>query len=251
MGFQLDEIEKLLESIFEGKLVALPKGNPLFPSSGELINQIEKNIVLSDNIRKSPNVFKIYFQDKFSINRDDLEEWKNFAQTLIWEYTQRKSYRLNGPIQLEVFFKKSNNRTVKIIPSHSASISGKTFKIKKSKDTSLNTINSTAAYLMLWDGEVYPLGRKIINIGRHTNNDLVIDNLRVSRKHAQIQRFENGYILIDLNSKIGTRVNKLLINKHRLSNGDLIELGDIPIIFNASLDEKKDKVGTKTELIDK
>mgnify|MGYP001316399633 FL=1 len=87
------------------------------------------------------------------------------------------------------------------------------------------------AYLILEGQNIFALDRLVYNLGRRKENDLVIDDLRVSRNHAQL-RFSNGrYLLFDLNSTGGTFVNQLRVSQHTLIPGDVISLAGYSLIF--------------------
>lgn len=65
-------------------------------------------------------------------------------------------------------------------------------------------------------------------IGRAYENDLRIEDSRVSRRHAEILKLADGYFtLYDLNSKGGCYVNGVRVKEHRLQPGDVIVLGGI------------------------
>ena len=73
--------------------------------------------------------------------------------------------------------------------------------------------------------EEFALEKDQIIIGRAKENDIVIDNIAVSRKHAQITRKEDGtYHIRDLNSSNGTFLNGAQIDTsdHALSEGAII-----------------------------
>lgn len=71
----------------------------------------------------------------------------------------------------------------------------------------------------------YPLLNPIVAVGRSPTNDIHIENLAVSRNHAQIVRNGDQYILEDLNSNNGTFVNGVRVQSHVLKDGDNILLG--------------------------
>lgn len=86
------------------------------------------------------------------------------------------------------------------------------------------------AYLIL-DSQIITITTNDFNLGRHFENDIIIRNESVSRKHSQI-RFEfDQYVLYDLNSTSGTFVNNKQINRCVLNSGDLISLADVRIMF--------------------
>jgi len=69
------------------------------------------------------------------------------------------------------------------------------------------------------------LGKERITIGRKPDNDVQIDNLAVSGKHALVITILDDSFLEDLGSTNGTYVNGKLIKKHALRNGDVIGIG--------------------------
>lgn len=62
-------------------------------------------------------------------------------------------------------------------------------------------------------------------IGRHPRCDVVIDNETVSRRHAQLTFRDGGWILQDLRSTNGTRLNGQHVGRCRLRPGDQLGLG--------------------------
>jgi pSer/pThr/pTyr-binding forkhead associated (FHA) protein len=70
------------------------------------------------------------------------------------------------------------------------------------------------------------LGKEKLTIGRTTYNDLILNDPKVSRSHAEIY-FEDGhYVIEDLNSTNGVYVDDKLIQKIALKSGSRITLGD-------------------------
>lgn len=85
-----------------------------------------------------------------------------------------------------------------------------------------------AKIIFLLDGKVIKesmLDKERFTIGRRISNDLHIDNLGISGKHAVIVTKDDGAYIEDLNSTNGTIVNSQKIKKHLLVDGDLIKLG--------------------------
>jgi pSer/pThr/pTyr-binding forkhead associated (FHA) protein len=71
----------------------------------------------------------------------------------------------------------------------------------------------------------YELSNERLTIGRKPDNDIQIDNLAVSGKHALIITILDDSFLEDLGSTNGTYVNGKLIKKHALKDGDVIAIG--------------------------
>ncbi len=77
----------------------------------------------------------------------------------------------------------------------------------------------------------YPLTKETTTIGRKPGNDIQIDNLSVSGKHAQVITILEDSFLEDLGSTNGTYVNGKLIKKHALEHGDRITLGKFQMTY--------------------
>lgn len=71
----------------------------------------------------------------------------------------------------------------------------------------------------------YQLNKERLTIGRKPDNDIRIDNLAVSGKHALVITILDDSFLEDLGSTNGTYVNGKLIKKHALKNGDVVSIG--------------------------
>jgi len=74
-----------------------------------------------------------------------------------------------------------------------------------------------------------------VNIGRYPDNDIVITDLIVSRKHCRITLEESKLVICDLDSKNGTYVNGArLKNTSSIVDGDIITIGEINLQLSVS-----------------
>jgi pSer/pThr/pTyr-binding forkhead associated (FHA) protein len=87
------------------------------------------------------------------------------------------------------------------------------------------------AFLIIDGVKVFPLGEPVINIGRRLDNNLVIDDVRVSRCHAQLRAINNRYVIFDLNSSGGTFINGRRSTQAVLYPGDVITLAGVDLIY--------------------
>jgi hypothetical protein len=87
------------------------------------------------------------------------------------------------------------------------------------------------AFLIIEGVKVFPLKASVINIGRRLDNQLVIDDPRVSRNHAQLRAINGRFVMFDLNSTGGTFVNGQRANQTVLYPGDVISLAGVALIF--------------------
>ncbi len=87
------------------------------------------------------------------------------------------------------------------------------------------------AFLIVEGVRVFPLVLPVINIGRRLDNQLIIDDPRVSRNHVQVRTIKGRYVIFDLNSTGGTFVNGQAISQAVLYPGDVISLAGVALIF--------------------
>jgi adenylate cyclase len=89
-------------------------------------------------------------------------------------------------------------------------------------------------------GYDFQINSGLVKIGRATDNDIILEDHKASRYHAEIKRQDDKFILFDKGSKNGTRVNGVLIKTRPLSNNDKIVIGGFTIAFmNESVDNIK------------
>jgi len=77
------------------------------------------------------------------------------------------------------------------------------------------------------NGVAIPILKPSVSVGRDQDADIVIDDPTVSRKHAKIVRSNDGFVLMDLNSKNGSFVNETKVGQtgQSLKDGDEIRFG--------------------------
>lgn len=84
--------------------------------------------------------------------------------------------------------------------------------------------------------QVIRLEKQFLTLGRHEDNDIVLDDIFVSRHHAEVVKKDEVYIIRDQKSRYGTYVNGVRITEKKLNYGDEIQLGNVLITF---VDEKR------------
>lgn len=67
--------------------------------------------------------------------------------------------------------------------------------------------------------------RNVTRIGRLLDNDVVLDDLLVSRRHAELRPVPGGHRIVDLDTGNGTHVNGRRVNSGDLAEGDLVGIG--------------------------
>ncbi len=85
----------------------------------------------------------------------------------------------------------------------------------------------------------FQLDRQAVNMGRGSDNDIVIEDGSVSVRHAVMERIEGGYQLRDLGStngiKLDGRASQIIPLRHGLS----VKIGDVAFDFTLSDDERE------------
>src|SRR5882672_12896885 len=75
-------------------------------------------------------------------------------------------------------------------------------------------------------------GRMVI--GRGEESHLFLPDYRLSRRHAEVEQRIDGFYIVDLGSTNGTFLNgQRIVGERRLSDGDLISLGDSRLVFSS------------------
>jgi predicted component of type VI protein secretion system len=76
-------------------------------------------------------------------------------------------------------------------------------------------------------GKTYDLDKDEVYIGRDVNNDVVINDAEVSRRHAHLSRQPGNFVIEDLGSTNGTFINQVRLSGPRtLASGETITLGE-------------------------
>jgi pSer/pThr/pTyr-binding forkhead associated (FHA) protein len=79
--------------------------------------------------------------------------------------------------------------------------------------------------------------KKRITIGRTPDNDIVLDNRGVSRRHAQIEFGDNQAVIIDNESLNGTFVNSRRVSEEVLKENDAITIGKYSLVFHPATEK--------------
>lgn len=80
-------------------------------------------------------------------------------------------------------------------------------------------------------GAKFVLNEPMMNAGRHPASDIFLDDITVSRRHAEF-RSENGeFRVVDLGSLNGTYLNRGAVDSAVLTNGDVLQIGNFRLVF--------------------
>jgi hypothetical protein len=88
-----------------------------------------------------------------------------------------------------------------------------------------------STYSLVDDRRRMPITEAVVTIGRSLDNDIVLDDERVSRRHAQLRRRYGQYVLYDLHSSGGTTVNGQPADETPLRDGDVLAFAGVRVRF--------------------
>jgi pSer/pThr/pTyr-binding forkhead associated (FHA) protein len=80
-------------------------------------------------------------------------------------------------------------------------------------------------------GARYALDADTVTVGRHPESDIFLDDITVSRRHAEVRRDGARYWVRDVGSLNGTYVNRRRTEEAELSDGDEIQVGKFKLVF--------------------
>ena len=82
-------------------------------------------------------------------------------------------------------------------------------------------------------GSRFLLDRGTTSAGRHPDSDIFLDDVTVSRRHAEFRRRGEEFVVVDVGSLNGTYVNRERVESATLSNGDEVQIGKFRLVFIA------------------
>lgn len=83
-------------------------------------------------------------------------------------------------------------------------------------------------------GSTFLLDAEVTRAGRSPDSDVFLDDVTVSRRHAEIRRQQDGWYVHDLGSLNGTYVNRERVEMTKLASGDELQIGRFKLVFFAA-----------------
>lgn len=83
-------------------------------------------------------------------------------------------------------------------------------------------------------GSRFLLDSELTTAGRHPESDIFLDDVTVSRRHAEFYRRGEGFTVRDVGSLNGTYVNRERIEEVSLAGGDEVQIGKFRLVFLVS-----------------
>jgi pSer/pThr/pTyr-binding forkhead associated (FHA) protein len=85
---------------------------------------------------------------------------------------------------------------------------------------------------LVWDNQSYAVLRSPTKIGRLADNDIVLNDKRVSRHHAEVIQQSGRWVVRDTGSTNGTALNGKMIKEAPLKPGDKVSLGGLEVVWD-------------------
>ncbi len=214
---------------FEGRLERMVEGtfSRLFRSSvkpvefgRKLQREMDAHRSVGVNGRTIvPNWFR------FTVSPEDHDQLADFLGTLrreladaAREHARDEGYSFVGPVEIVIDGDGSVRTGVLVVESRLLEGEG----------------GLPPGALLLPTGERVPLGEYIVSVGRQQDCTIVLGDPNVSRRHAEVRPSGDGFVVVDLGSTNGTKVNGVRVAEHVLHDGDEVRFGNTSVTFEAS-----------------
>jgi hypothetical protein len=232
----IDKLESQLEALIEGAFTRLFRHSISARDIAVLLlRSMEDNANPageSGTQPVAPDRYRIYLHPQNA--GQFLERIPDLAARLaglITELSAESGFQLySAPEVLVLKDGQLDTHQARISAEHSPASCAKTEKMDAASDDGTQQPAQNAC-LHIVGSDAVPLTKSVINIGRGLSNDVVLNDSYVSGHHAQLCKRFGVYTLTDVNSSGGTRVNNIVVSKHRLQNGDVIRIGHTDLVY--------------------
>lgn len=236
MMLRLDQLEAKIQKLVEDQLAGILPGVKLEDRVIQrLATAVRENVVQQKDDRAiAPNEFTLIVSTDTSPmwkEQSTIEALKKIITTAVRDVGLKFTTQPSIIITTDDSY---SAEEIKVVASH---------KLEPVADTQGMQMSTTSqdieagenipenAFLIIEGVKVHALNQTVVNIGRRLENQLVIDDPRVSRNHAQLRAIKGRFVLFDLNSTGGTFVNGQRTSQTVLYPGDVISLAGVALIF--------------------
>jgi hypothetical protein len=218
MGLQ--QFERRLERLVEGVFAkAFRSGVEPVEIGRRLRREMDQGRSLGVRGTIVPNHFTV------ALSTADHENFQSFADSLtrdlsdyVREHAREERYTFVGPVLVELVDDPGLGAGQFLVSAAIRESSG----------------GGAVGSLVLPDGRRIELGDDPVTIGRLPECEVALNDPNVSRRHAEVRRQGLEYVVVDLGSTNGTRVNGAGVRERRLADRDEIEVGNTNLRFEAS-----------------
>lgn len=239
---RLDHFESLAEQLVEGTFERLFRAR-LHPSevARRLARAMEDGQIIHSNGHPVlPNRFWVFLSpDDFTALDAD---GKTLKATLI-HYLQRLAHegggRFSGSVSVDL------HPIADLTPGQVDVRAAHVSEVTDIADThEIRAVAGAVANATRWSlhlgNHVFPLGEPVVRLGRSLSNDVILDDWRVSRRHAQLRWRDGTYHLSDMGSSGGTTVNGQPVHQGEeipLTAADVISLAGLTLTISLEGDQ--------------
>lgn len=228
----LSQLESKLQSLVEDNLSRIFSAHDQTKDlSDQLVAAVKSGIKSEPNGDLiAPNLFIIHLSPSWEEYYKDNENVLDQLAESIQEAANQLELRFISPPVIRIIANRDLVDTTQVTARISMADLAQTNTMLQSSalDSPIIPVN---AFLIVKGSQVFALDSTVINIGRRSDNHLVIDDARVSRVHAQIRLIKGKFVIFDLDSLGGIHVNNQRINQAVLYPGDVISLAGVPLVY--------------------
>lgn len=233
MKSKLQKLEALIQELIEVRMVSLLPGQQLEQEAMQkLAAAIQAGVSNKTEEESAPNIFTLV------VHPSALPRWQD-AQLLDALNETLKAVEVEtglefaAPPTISVAADASLAESeVRVIASHKVEALGLTDVVSQTDAPAVDDDQIPQNAFLIIDGrKVFPLNAPVVNIGRRMENQMVVDDPRVSRNHAQLRAIKGRFVIFDLNSTGGTYVNGQRTSQSILYSGDVISLAGFTLVF--------------------
>lgn len=233
----LRRFEQFMENIVEDSVARL-FGSPVQPAeiAKRLERAMESNQTISVRRVIVPNVYKVFLnpQDFAAFQPIRVEVEREMATYLRDLADERNFTMLEHPHVVMSEDAAIPRRTIQVVVETAEPNADGTQVMSATVQMQVSPQTGRRAMLLLNtpDGpHPIPLESTLLTIGRGLNNDIILEDTRVSRHHAELRYKTRRFWVTDLNSTNGTYINGERISEADLRNGDVLSLGGLELTF--------------------
>ena len=236
MKLRLEQLESRLQALIEVRLVSALPGFQVEDLVVQKLASAMKNNLMEDldGNKLLPNVFTLV------VNSQSVERWQQpkLLEAMINSLKivgEEAGLKFSAPPTISIVQNAQQEKgVVDVVASHRLETTeetrGMTPVVEDPADANKGNFPQNA-FLIVDGVKVFPLTVPVVNIGRRLDNQLVIDDPRVSRNHAQLRAIKGRFVIFDLNSTGGTFVNGQRTSQSVMYPGDVIPLAGVPLVF--------------------
>lgn len=235
MKLKPEQLESRLQALIEVKLMSALPG---FKAQGlvvqKLADAMKGNLIKDANEDEfAPNVFTLVVHPGQASTWQDPRLLESVIASLM-TVGEEAGFHFAAPPTLSITQNPDQDENfLDVIASHQVEPVADTRGMTPAQGVSAESVDTAPenAFLIVDGVKVFPLDHPVVNIGRRMDNQLVIDDPRISRNHAQLRAIKGRYVIFDLNSTGGTYINGQKINQSVLYPGDVISLAGVALVF--------------------